>query len=106
MGHLVFYLCMFPIKLLLTEISVHTGNICSDIQGALTLLRSVHIRLECQNKHFLVWTSSSVKKRIVFHIFIGNLLSLAATPQSKAKVKWAACLGCVHLNVYISAFSF
>ena len=28
-------------KLLLTEISVHTGNICSDIQGAWTSLRSV-----------------------------------------------------------------
>ena len=33
---------MYTIKLLLTEISVHTGNICSDIQGAWTSLRSVH----------------------------------------------------------------
>ena len=40
-------------KLLLTEISVHTGNICSDIQNASTSLRSV-IRLECQNKYFRI----------------------------------------------------
>ena len=41
--HLIlFYLGMYTIKLLLTEISVHTGNICPDIQGARTSLRSVH----------------------------------------------------------------
>ena len=39
---ILFYLGMYTIKLLLTEISVHTGNICSDIQGAWTSLRSVH----------------------------------------------------------------
>ena len=39
---LLFYLCRYTIKLLLTEISFHTGNICSDIQGAWTSLRSVH----------------------------------------------------------------
>ena len=37
-----FYLGKYTIKLLLTEISVHTENICSDIQGAQTSLRSVH----------------------------------------------------------------
>ena len=39
---IMFYLCRYTIKLLLTETSVHTGNICSDIQGAWTSLRSVH----------------------------------------------------------------
>ena len=40
--HLIlFYLDRYIIKLLLTESSVHTGNICSDVQGALTLLHSV-----------------------------------------------------------------
>ena len=39
---MLLYLGMYTIKLLLTEISVHTGNICSDIQGAWTSLRSVH----------------------------------------------------------------
>ena len=39
---LLFYLFRYTIKLLLTEISVHTGNICSEIQGAWTSLRSVH----------------------------------------------------------------
>ena len=33
---ILFYLGMYTIKLLLTEISVHTGNICSDIQGVWT----------------------------------------------------------------------
>ena len=42
-------------------ISVHTGNICSDIQGA--CVRS--IRLECHDKYFLVWTSSSINKSII-----------------------------------------
>ena len=37
-----FYLGRYTIKLLLTEISVHTGSTCSDIQGAWTSLRSVH----------------------------------------------------------------
>ena len=37
-----FYLGMYTVKLLLTEILVHTGNICSDIQGVWTSLRSVH----------------------------------------------------------------
>ena len=35
--------------LLLTELEVHTRNICSDIQGP-KAVRS--IRLECQNKYF------------------------------------------------------
>ena len=39
---MLFYLCRYTIKLLLTEISVHTGNIRSDIEGAWTSLRSVH----------------------------------------------------------------
>ena len=34
---MLFYLCRHTIKLLLTEISVHTGNTCSDIQGAWNL---------------------------------------------------------------------
>ena len=38
------------------HISVHTGNICSDFQGAWTS----RIRLERKNKYFLVWTSHSV----------------------------------------------
>ena len=51
-------------KALLTEILVHTGNICSDVQGAWThCVRS--IRLERQNKYFLVWTSRSVNKSII-----------------------------------------
>ena len=38
--HLILFdLGMYTIKLLLTEISVHTGNICSDIQGTWTSLR-------------------------------------------------------------------
>ena len=41
--HLILlYLGRYTIKLLLIKISVHTGNICSDIQGAWTSLRSVH----------------------------------------------------------------
>ena len=36
------YLYGYKIKLLLTEILVHTGNICSDFQGAWTSLHSVH----------------------------------------------------------------
>ena len=41
--HLIlFYFGRYTIKLLLTEISVHTGNICSDIQGAWTSLSSVN----------------------------------------------------------------
>ena len=36
------YLYGYAIKLLLTEILVHTGNIFSDVQGAWTSLRSVH----------------------------------------------------------------
>ena len=39
---ILFYFCWYTIQLLLTEISDHTGNICSDIQGAWTSLRSVH----------------------------------------------------------------
>ena len=35
---MLFYLCKHIMKLLITEISVHTGNICSDIQDAWTLL--------------------------------------------------------------------
>ena len=33
----------YTLKLLLTEIAVHTGNICSDLQDACTLLRLVHM---------------------------------------------------------------
>ena len=36
---ILFYLCRYTIKLLLTKISVYMGNICSDIQGAWTLLQ-------------------------------------------------------------------
>ena len=36
------YIYGYTIKLLLTEILVHTGNICFDVQGAWTSLRSVH----------------------------------------------------------------
>ena len=39
---MLLYLGRYTIKLLLTEISVHTGNICSDVQGAWTSLRSVN----------------------------------------------------------------
>ena len=66
-------------KLLLPEISVNKGNICSDIQGSFApyaLNVNAHgphcvrsIRLECQNKYFLVWTSSSVNKSIIFTIY-------------------------------------
>ena len=54
---------MYTIKLLLTEISVHMGNICSDIQGAWTSLRSVHTpgmseqifpRMDLDNKSILL----------------------------------------------------
>ena len=38
----LFYLCTYTIKLSLTEISVHTGNICSGIQDTWTSLRSLH----------------------------------------------------------------
>ena len=34
---MLFYLCRYTIKLLATEISVHAGNICSDIHGAYAL---------------------------------------------------------------------
>ena len=61
--HLIlFYLGRCTIKLLLTEISVHRGNICSDIQGhGPHCVWSIH--LECQNKYFLVL--SSVNKSIL-----------------------------------------
>ena len=42
---MLFYLCRYLITPVLTEILVHTGNICSDIQGAWTSLRSVHTPL-------------------------------------------------------------
>ena len=38
---ILFYLRRYTIKLLLTQITVHTGNICSDIQRAWASLRSV-----------------------------------------------------------------
>ena len=47
---MLFYLGRYTIKLLSTEISVHTGN----------------IRLECRIKYFLVWNSSSVNKNVTF----------------------------------------
>ena len=37
-----FYLGGYTVELLLTEILVLTGNICADIQGALSSLHSVH----------------------------------------------------------------
>ena len=65
---------MHTIKLLLTEISVHTGSICSDIQGAWTSHSVRSIRLECQNKYFLVWTSTSVNKSILWTGHIAAML--------------------------------
>ena len=53
------YQFIYTIKLLLTEILVHTGNICSDVHGAWTSC------LERLNKYFLVWTSRSVNKSIL-----------------------------------------
>ena len=51
--HLIlFYLGRHTIKLLLTEISVHMGNLFWHSR-----------RLECQNKCFLVWTSSIFRSR-------------------------------------------
>ena len=38
---MLFYLCRYTIKVLLTEISVHKGNICSDIQGALNVRTNI-----------------------------------------------------------------
>ena len=66
---ILFYLGMYTIKLLLTEISVHTGNICSDIQGAWTSLCSVHTPWMLE-QNFLVSTSSSVNKRIWTNKFL------------------------------------
>ena len=55
--HLILvYLGRYTIKLLLTESSDHTGNICSDTEGAWT---------ERKNKYFLIWTSCLVNKCIL-----------------------------------------
>ena len=43
-------------SILLTEITVYTRNICSEVKGALTSLPSVHTRWTSA-KYFLVWTS-------------------------------------------------
>ena len=71
---------MHTIKLLLTEISVHTGNICSDIFSEIFVPHCVRsIRLECQNKYFLVWTSSSVNKSIIcveYSFYVSNICSV------------------------------
>ena len=45
---------VYTIKLLLIEISIHTGNIGSDVQSAWTLWRSVHTP----------WTSERIIPRI------------------------------------------
>ena len=61
-SHTVVYLGRYTIKLLLT------------VQEIFLLIFKAHgpdyvrsIRLECQNKYFLVWTSSSVNKSISLH---------------------------------------
>ena len=53
---------MYTIRLLLAEISVHTGNTCSDIQGAWTSLRSVNTPWMSEEIFSVVWKSSSVDK--------------------------------------------
>ena len=57
----------YTIKLLLTKTSIHTGNICSAFKAhGRHCVRS--ICLECQNKYFLIWSSSSVNKSIIFSV--------------------------------------
>ena len=70
---------MYTIKLLLTEISVHTGNIVLTFKAhGPHCVRS--IRLECQNKYFLEWTSSSVNKSIIY-LYIYIYISISYLTQ-------------------------
>ena len=61
-GILFQYLCRHTIKLLLTEISVHMVNIFVVTFKANGPHCIRYIRLECQNKNFLVSNSNSVNK--------------------------------------------
>ena len=79
---ILFYLCRYTVKLLLTEISIHAGIFVLTFKAhGPYCVRS--IRLECQNKYFLVWTSSSVNKsKGIIHEF---MISLSRALESSSK---------------------
>ena len=53
---ILFYLDMYTLKLFLTKISVHTENICFDIQGAWTSQIFPRMDLKPVNKNILLYT--------------------------------------------------
>ena len=57
---------MYTIKLISTEISVHAGNICSDVQGAWTSPRSVNTP----------WTSEQIFTRMDLMVYKHIVLTL------------------------------
>ena len=85
---MLFYLCRYTVKPLLTEISVHTGNICSDVQGAWTSPYALNVRTNISQYGPQAWLirAYSLLRIIMAHSAVWGYVPIQRQNKSSEKL--------------------